>query len=639
MPNTVYLMDCAEGIEKLDDNSVQLIFIDPPYNIGKAEWDTIPNYIEWLGGILVQCERVLKPSGSIYICHNDLEQVAELMVWIKQHTAFKFRMPIIWNKRFRYSSATKKKSSNFGYYTGYIVKEGKRNYEKMVEYLLYYTFDNGWKIRREREKRGLTQKDLAKKVLSRTGGVTGWVSNVEKGLSYPNEEQMKIIEEMLGLKEEDIIPKFRNQKKYHSVWDIDHAEREEHETPKPKELIKTILLHGSDKGDLILIPFSGCYDHQTEILTKGGWKKFKDLTMLDEVASLTQDHEMYYVNPSAIQKYHYKGTMIETTHRSVQLLVTPDHNMYLRPQSKNEYIFMKANDITHEITKTLNSINWNAEDVEWFYLPMIPKNRGNQIVKKRIKMDDFLEFLGWYIAEGHLNHINGRSYNIRITQTKDGKQEIGNCLDRMGYKWTYQSDRVFVSNSKQLYEYLKPLGRSYEKYIPDEFMHLSKRQLKILFNSLVKGDGYRTTDHRIGYCTTSKKLAGQVQEIALKLGYNSTLRSRFRSNRHFIEGKGYIASKRSVYEINIRRSGECKLTKSKHFEERDYDGMVYCCTVPTHIICVRRNGRPVWCGNSGNAEWVCRSMKRDFVSFEIDPKYVKIAREKLKQRPIGMYFR
>ena len=56
----------------------------------------------------------------------------------------------------------------------------------MFEFVLYYAFENGWKIREERTKRGLTQKVLAKEVLSESGGITGWVSNVEQNLSYPN---------------------------------------------------------------------------------------------------------------------------------------------------------------------------------------------------------------------------------------------------------------------------------------------------------------------------------------------------------------------------------------------------------------------------------------------------------------------
>ena len=35
-------------MKRIPDGSVDLV-TDPPYNIGKAKWDKIPNYIEWCG--------------------------------------------------------------------------------------------------------------------------------------------------------------------------------------------------------------------------------------------------------------------------------------------------------------------------------------------------------------------------------------------------------------------------------------------------------------------------------------------------------------------------------------------------------------------------------------------------------------
>jgi len=251
-------MDCLEGMKQLDDKIAQITFWDAPYNINKANWDKIDNYIEWCGVRIKECERITKYNGSFYLCHNDFDQLAELHRWITRNTYFKLQIPLIWNKRFHLSSATKKKSPKHGFLTGFIVREGKRNYEMMYEFVLYYAFDNGRRIREERKKRGLSQKVLAEKVLSESGGVTGWMSNIELERSCPNEEHIKIINEILGL--EDVVTRFHNLGTYHAVWDIDMVGRSDpndHETPKPNELIKTILRHSTDQGDLVLIPFSG----------------------------------------------------------------------------------------------------------------------------------------------------------------------------------------------------------------------------------------------------------------------------------------------------------------------------------------------------------------------------------------------
>lgn len=257
---TISNEDCLEGVRRLDENSVQLAIADPPYNIGKAEWDewdSVGEYLDWCLRWISACCRALRRDGSLYIFHNDMRQVARLMLRIEEGTPLRYRRMIVWNKRFRVASSDGRRSSNFGYLTGYLERGGKRNYERMAEYLLYYTFDNGGRIRRAREERGLSQKDLARECPSRTGGITGWVSNVELGKSYPNGEQLETLEERLGLSEGDLIPKFRNRGTHHSVWDYEIAERVGHETPKPRPLIRNILLHSSDPGDLVLVPFSG----------------------------------------------------------------------------------------------------------------------------------------------------------------------------------------------------------------------------------------------------------------------------------------------------------------------------------------------------------------------------------------------
>jgi hypothetical protein len=61
-----------------------------------------------------------------------------------------------------------------------------------------------------------------------------------------------------------------------------------------------------------------------------------------------------------------------------------------------------------------------------------------------------------------------------------------------------------------------------------------------------------------------------------------------------------------VWATFIRRSGLCPTVNHGHVHEQHgqleimehYSGKVYCCEVPTHIMYVRKNGKPVWCGNS-----------------------------------------
>jgi DNA modification methylase len=127
--------DCLELMQAMPDKSVDLILTDPPYNIGKAKWDKIPNYIEWCGKWLKECERLLKDNGSFYFWHNDMVQIAQLMEWIRQNTRFVFKQMIVWNKR--YDGAPLK-----GYLDGHVMVDGLRNYKLMCEYCLFYTFQD-----------------------------------------------------------------------------------------------------------------------------------------------------------------------------------------------------------------------------------------------------------------------------------------------------------------------------------------------------------------------------------------------------------------------------------------------------------------------------------------------------------------
>ena len=67
----VWIGHATAWLRSLPDESVDLVFADPPYNIHKAEWDTFESqqeYVEWSLEWIEQAARVLKPTGTLYIC-------------------------------------------------------------------------------------------------------------------------------------------------------------------------------------------------------------------------------------------------------------------------------------------------------------------------------------------------------------------------------------------------------------------------------------------------------------------------------------------------------------------------------------------------------------------------------------------
>lgn len=64
--------DCIEGMRKLQDNSVDIVICDPPYNIGKdfgnnSDKQKMDDYLIWCDAWIGECIRILKPAGTLYI--------------------------------------------------------------------------------------------------------------------------------------------------------------------------------------------------------------------------------------------------------------------------------------------------------------------------------------------------------------------------------------------------------------------------------------------------------------------------------------------------------------------------------------------------------------------------------------------
>tara|TARA_R110000803_G_C11918215_1_gene314034 strand:- start:43 stop:966 length:924 start_codon:yes stop_codon:yes gene_type:complete len=243
--------DCLQALQEVPDKSIQLICIDPPYNIGKDTWDNIDNYVEWLTSVIQLLEIKLKDNGSFFMFHNEMETISELMVSIKKNTNMVFKQMIVWNKRF---DGSKRK----GFLDGFVVKTDMHQWNKMTEYILFYTFDNHKKLSEARKRLKVSQVTISSEILSKTGGLTGWYSNLETGKNLPTKTTIKPIEKHLKLKYDDIVPRFNNMKTHHSVWNYDMAKRcKIHITPKPLDLLENIIMHTTNENDLVLDCFAG----------------------------------------------------------------------------------------------------------------------------------------------------------------------------------------------------------------------------------------------------------------------------------------------------------------------------------------------------------------------------------------------
>jgi len=382
-----------------------------------------------------------------------------------------------------------------------------------------------------------------------------------------------------------------------------------------------IEIHHKGRSDVLPYPkqpgsfYHLCYDDQTEVLTRDGWKLFKDLTDDDEVATRQLDYpQIVYTKPIAHTAYLYEGPMYCLEQRRVDLCVTPNHRMvtsYKRRDGSEKMRFEEAKDILGKYNRYHLKSEWEGEEREIFILPGYYWLGENvpPIPPIELPMDDWLKFLGWYIAEGNVDgKWRKRAPNriIILQKIGSGSEEVHAVFENMSnalgcthsvYLIKGRDHEAHYLFCTQLAVYLAQLGKSLVKRIPRELLHLSKRQLWILFNAMMSGDGmWSDRDKQYGrYYTSSKQLADDVQELAIKLGFSANI-----SHQDRVEGAGWTRARE--YRVNLTKTTLFQVNQQPDDPNdwiEDYAGMVYCCEVPGDgIILVRRNGKPIWCGNS-----------------------------------------
>ena len=385
--------------------------------------------------------------------------------------------------------------------------------------------------------------------------------------------------------------------------------------------LNTSLLKGTRAGT--------CYDDKTEVLTKDGFKFWKDVTMDDVFATLNpKTHQLEYHKPNKIIREHYEGKMYHAKNRFLNLCVTPNHWMYTRHgdvYEKYPYKIKQAKDIFGKRETYTRGAKWKGNDPEYFVLPSIMSNHGKNKEHTRkeeilIPIKTYLRFLGFYLSEGNVSrYTDGKGcsyYRILIAQTKKDIskfKKIEACLKKMPFNFKYRHYQ-FAAQRQQLYEYLKKFGKSNDKYVPQFVKDLSPKLLRIFLEAYKVGDG----DKKGRIVTASIKMRDDLEEVALKAGYGV--------QHHILRKKGEISrptwSKKTkknvfcptsdIWQINICKTVEfsfnqkrnVKLAEKKNYISKtkeewiDYKGMIYCCNVPNHIVFVRRQGRTVWSVNS-----------------------------------------
>jgi len=297
--NKIYNLDCVEGLNQLQDSSVDLVVVDPPYykvmttdHKGNSyewdkQWKNMNEYIKWCKSWFLELKRILKPNGSLYIFADD-KNVAYIQVVLDEH--FYLENHITWVKP---NNMTIKGWNNFRCYSPiterilFYSKESRNtNLEnesyseniKVIAPIIEYMIKQKKKIKEYFNfKTDKEFNDYINKLTDTKSVVSRHYFTYSQWV-FPSEEiynKLQTINKDIFSKDFYVFKKefvelreeyksrrryFNPKKNFTDVWTFNITSSKEkcsHPTQKPISLIRRIIETSSKEGDLIVDCFMG----------------------------------------------------------------------------------------------------------------------------------------------------------------------------------------------------------------------------------------------------------------------------------------------------------------------------------------------------------------------------------------------
>lgn len=212
---TVYNGDCLECLFDIQDESIDLIFADPPYNLGKKfgdfidTWPSDRHYAQWCYKWLELCIKKLNPKGSLYVM-TSTQAMPYLDLWLRNRLNILSR--IVWH----YDSSG---------------VQARKYYGSLYEPILFCVKDS--------EHYTFNATDI--EVEAKTGAI-------RKLIDYRKQ----------------VPTSYKTAKVPGNIWYFPRVryrmpEYENHPSQKPEALLERIIKASSNPGDLVLDPFAGTF--------------------------------------------------------------------------------------------------------------------------------------------------------------------------------------------------------------------------------------------------------------------------------------------------------------------------------------------------------------------------------------------
>ncbi|MBR1915754.1 MAG: site-specific DNA-methyltransferase [Alphaproteobacteria bacterium] len=243
--NQTIIGDSFEVLKKMPAESVDLIVTDPPYNLEKnfnarrfKKMDDA-SYIAWLEMWVKEAQRILKNTGSIYVC-CDWKSSAAVYVVLKKY--FFVQNRITWEREKGRSSA--------------------KNWKNNLEDIYFATKSKDFTFNLDKV---MVKKNVLAPYKDEKGQAKDWF--VENGQKYRLTAPSNVWTDIT-------VP----------YWSM--AENTEHPTQKPEKLIAKLILASSNEGDVVLDPFLG--SGTTSVVAKKLNRKYIGIELDKGFAALAQ---------------------------------------------------------------------------------------------------------------------------------------------------------------------------------------------------------------------------------------------------------------------------------------------------------------------------------------------------------------
>jgi len=226
-PNRLYQGDCLKEFARLEDGSVNLIFADPPFNIG-YDYDVYDDrsdadqYLDWTRKWGGEVKRVLAPTGTFWLAIGD-EYAAELKLIFQKELGFTCRSWVIWYYTFGVNCT--KKFSRSHAHLFHFVKDAKK-----------FTFNAKDPAVRVPSARQLVYADIRGNPAGRLPDDTWILRPQDLPEGFQPDEDTWFFSRVCGT--------FKERAGWHGCQ-------------MPEQLLGRIIRMSSNPGDLVLDPFSG----------------------------------------------------------------------------------------------------------------------------------------------------------------------------------------------------------------------------------------------------------------------------------------------------------------------------------------------------------------------------------------------